>query len=370
MVEESLIDVYRALQRTLDKLPVGYPETESGVEIRILKELFTPIQAMIGSKLEFQLKHLDDIYDELKNSDLTQEKLEENLDEMYDLGLILRTTKPINGKEGKKYAATAFMLGFYEFHAKKMTSEYIRDVDQYLEEGFTEELNKTKTPQLRTIPIGDVVEAENQISSYDNVRQIFENCGEPIVLNECICRKKNEMSDRKCTQTELLEACFSFRSAGKAYLKRGLGRIIQKEEALKILEQAEKDGLVLQSGNSQRPMALCLCCGCCCNLLVNQKRIGATSDYFASNYFATVDSELCTGCGICETRCQMDAIEIVEGVSNIDRNYCIGCGVCAPTCPEEAITLKKKDEKELTIPPKNTFEFYQELAKKKAELEK
>ena len=66
----------------------------------------------------------------------------------------------------------------------------------------------------------------------------------------------------------------------------------------------------------------------------------------------------------------MDAIEIVEGVSNIDLSYCIGCGICVPTCPEQAITLKRKDEKELTIPPKNTFGTYQEIAKKKAELEK
>ena len=29
--------IYRKLQERLDKLPVGYPPTESGVEIRILK---------------------------------------------------------------------------------------------------------------------------------------------------------------------------------------------------------------------------------------------------------------------------------------------------------------------------------------------
>ncbi len=30
-------DVYRRLQRELDKLPVPYPATESGVEIKLLK---------------------------------------------------------------------------------------------------------------------------------------------------------------------------------------------------------------------------------------------------------------------------------------------------------------------------------------------
>ncbi|MHA1885119.1 MAG: hypothetical protein ACW96S_08715 [Promethearchaeota archaeon] len=34
-------DIYRVLQQALDKLPIGFPETESGVEIRILKHIFT-----------------------------------------------------------------------------------------------------------------------------------------------------------------------------------------------------------------------------------------------------------------------------------------------------------------------------------------
>jgi hypothetical protein len=37
MTDEA--DVYRRLQRHLDELPVGYPATASGVELRILKRL-------------------------------------------------------------------------------------------------------------------------------------------------------------------------------------------------------------------------------------------------------------------------------------------------------------------------------------------
>jgi electron transport complex protein RnfB len=45
--------VYRKLQMYLDSLPIDYPETESGVEIRILKSLFTPQEAEIALKLKF-----------------------------------------------------------------------------------------------------------------------------------------------------------------------------------------------------------------------------------------------------------------------------------------------------------------------------
>ena len=362
-VEKS---VYRELQQSLDKLPISYPATESGVEIRILKRLFSPEKALIASKLEFSPKSLNKIYSELENDDIPLERVEKSLDEMYTEGLIVRVIKGKNEEEIKSYIASAFVLGFYEFQMNKMTAEFIHDVDQYFEEAYMGELNKTKIPQLRTIPIEREIGIERDVSSYDDFRHYLDNCGEPIVLNECICRKKNDIIGKSCEKTDLRESCFSFRSAGMAYIKRGLGRIITKEKALEIIEQAEKEGLVLQAGNSQRPMSLCTCCGCCCNLLVNEKRFDAPAQYFGSNYFAQVDQDLCTGCGVCEERCQMDAIEIIDDISTIDLDRCIGCGVCVPTCPEDAIELIEKEEK--MVPPKNTMETYQNIAEERKRL--
>ena len=367
---ESDNDVYRELQKALDKLPISFPATESGVEIRILKKIFTPEQALIGSKLGFKPKPLHEIYKSIDNQSYTLKKLEEILDEMYKLGLIIRALRNEKGIDIKYYAATPFMLGFYEFQMNKMTEDFIHDVDQYFEEAFMDELNKTKIPQLRTIPIEKEIGIERSIANYDDFRHYIDNCGEPIVLNECICRKKNDIIGKSCQKTDLRESCLSFRSAGQAYLDRGLGRVISKEEALKIIEQAEREGLVLQAGNSQRPMSICTCCGCCCNLLANEKKLDTPAQFLGSNDFAQVDQDLCTGCGTCETRCQMDAVDIIDGISNINLDRCIGCGVCVPTCPETAIELIKKEEKDQTIPAKNTVEMYLNIAKKKAELSK
>jgi ferredoxin len=333
-----------------------------------LKHIFTPIQALVGSKLEFMPKPLPEIYKSLKEESLTYEQVEETLDEMLKTGLIMGTVKKVGEQEVKIYAATPFMLGFYEFQMNKMTEDFVHDVDKYFEEAFMDELNTTKIQQLRTIPIEKEIGVERDIANYDDFRYYLENCGEPIVLNECICRKKNDIIGKSCEKTDLREACFSFRSAGKAYLDRGLGRIITKEEALEIIEQAEREGLVLQAGNSQRPTSLCTCCGCCCNLLYNEKRLDAPAQFLGSNFFAQVDKELCTGCGTCETRCQMDAVDIIENLSNINLDRCIGCGVCVPTCPEEAITLIEKEEKDKTIPAKNIVETYLKIAEKKADL--
>ncbi|MFX1340874.1 MAG: hypothetical protein ACFFDK_19850 [Promethearchaeota archaeon] len=60
MLEETL-DVYRELQQHLDKFPVGFPATESGAEIRILKHLFTPEEAKIATRLNDKFEPVDNI---------------------------------------------------------------------------------------------------------------------------------------------------------------------------------------------------------------------------------------------------------------------------------------------------------------------
>ena len=45
---DSGITYYRQLQEHLDKMPIGYPKTNSGVEIRILQLLFTSIEVKVA----------------------------------------------------------------------------------------------------------------------------------------------------------------------------------------------------------------------------------------------------------------------------------------------------------------------------------
>ena len=45
-------EVYEKLARHLDRLPAGFPRTESGVELRILKRLFNPEEAELACRLQ------------------------------------------------------------------------------------------------------------------------------------------------------------------------------------------------------------------------------------------------------------------------------------------------------------------------------
>jgi electron transport complex protein RnfB len=366
-MEQQNIDYYQVLREHLDKMPVGYPATESGIEIKILKHLFTIEQTKIALKLNFMADPLNKIYGRMKKSGFTLEELENKLDEMYFKGLINRGIVKEGETDKKYYGSAPFVIGFFEYQLNRLTPEFFKDSHQYTHDAFfKEEYNRTGIPQLRVIPLDQTVDYEQKIAQYDDLKALIEKIGEPIAVMECICRKGAELIGEPCTKTKLRETCFSFRSAAKSSIEKGLAREITKKEALKILEKAEEDGLVLQPGNSQKPMNICTCCGCCCGVLTSQKQLSELSQFFATNYYAEADTELCAGCGICEERCNLDAINIEDDLAQVDKRRCIGCGVCVPTCTSEAMKLIKKEEE--ILPPRNTIEIYTKIMDKKAEL--
>jgi NAD-dependent dihydropyrimidine dehydrogenase PreA subunit len=104
-------------------------------------------------------------------------------------------------------------------------------------------------------------------------------------------------------------------------------------------------------------------------VLENLKKYENPSQYINSNYFVSINGDLCSGCGDCVSSCHMDANYINEnGVAEVNLGNCIGCGVCVPRCPENARKLVKK-QKEL-VPPKTFIEMYQAISKNKALLKK
>lgn len=54
---------------------------------------------------------------------------------------------------------------------------------------------------------------------------------------------------------------------------------------------------------------------------------------------AKVDSEKCTGCGICANMCPVEAVSLENGLAKIDEQRCTGCGICVQNCPQGALSL-------------------------------
>ena len=355
-------ELYRELQIHLDNQPIDFPATDSGSDIRLLKYLFKPKEAEIALKLNYNYQSIDDIYELFEKEEIKKAELADILERMVKNGNIHGTIR--NGKN--HYRIVPLVVGLDELQVYNLTPEYFSLLIKYMTEAqFPLKLINAQNPQLRTIPIEKSLTPEHIVSNYDDVIAIIDEVKGPIVIIDCICKKGAAIAGKKCHKTSRLETCMVFNDIAQTWLKRGLGRQIDKQEAIEIIKKNEKDGLVHQPSNAQEPEFLCACCGCCCGIFAMQKAIPNPANYWTSSYQAEVNSELCEGCGTCIDRCQVDAIKLrkSKGFISIDLKRCIGCGNCVPTCPNQAIRLIKKN-KDLII-PQNNEDLYNLIMKNK-----
>ena len=80
-----------------------------------------------------------------------------------------------------------------------------------------------------------------------------------------------------------------FGVAAKMMTQKGIARPVSKEEMLGFLEQADREGLVLQPQNTVNPLFVCCCCGCCCGVLTTAKKLPKPADFFQADFLAVVD---------------------------------------------------------------------------------
>jgi electron transport complex protein RnfB len=355
MTESS--DVYRRLQKHLDTLPIPYPATESGVEIRILKRLFTPEEAELALALSAVPETAERISHRLPGR--TADEIEGMLDRMLDKGVIFGG--PAVGRDGpKRYARAPLAIGFYEGQVDRLTRELQQDFDEYVREAFATSLVSVPTKQMRTIPVNARLVPDRQVGRYDDARRLIVEGTGPWATRNCVCRQGKDLLGESCRQTTSRRVCLMIGPAAESSVTTGHAEPLSREQTLALLDQAEREGMVLQPSNVQDPVFICFCCGCCCGMLQAAKQFPNPAEYLHSNYQAVVDAELCTECGTCRSRCPMEALDSVAGATAVNRDRCIGCGLCVPTCPSEAVTLRAKASE--TVPPRSLTSLYGKIA--------
>ena len=343
--------VYRRLQRHLDRMPVAFPATPSGVELRILQRLFTPEEAEIALELS-AIPEPPATIQRRFGSRMTLEKLRGELERMAAKGSILAF--PVAGE--MRYGKMIFAIGMYERQLKALTPEFERESRQYFDEAFGEAFHTGKTTQLRIVPVNKQIAVERGVTTYDRIRAHVEQSRGPFGTLRCICRHGHDLLGEPCRQTKLRDNCLMIGPAAQWAVDSGTGRAVTREEMLGLLDCADRDGLVLQPENTKSPMFVCCCCGCCCGVLHSAKRLPRPADFFSTNFYAVPDDAACESCGACETRCQMDAIASPEGKAVVDRARCIGCALCVSSCPSGALRLEALDHPK--DPPDDTKALY------------
>jgi electron transport complex protein RnfB len=351
--------IYTELRKHLDKQAVGFPATKSGVEIRILKELFTPEQASLALHLRFEPRSAVDIMGDIKDIGLSIAQVKRLLRKMTINGAIGVVEKD----DDKCYYLMPLLIGVAEWHSSRSTPQFWVDFNKYLAEGYGKAYATTRVSQMRTIPVQQSINVEHQVTTYDQVREIINNTEGRIGVTSCMCREGAKSRGEPCKVTSRVETCMIFGDWAEHFIKLGT-REISREEALDIIRQNEEDGLVLQPTNYQKLDFLCSCCGCCCGVLKIQKTLPNPAASWAHNFYAEVDTEICTGCGICAEKCQVDAATVDEqnGYATIYLERCIGCGNCVANCPSDALRLVKVEVQ--TAPPQERTDLYRILAEK------
>jgi len=334
MVEVAVDDrVYVKLREFLDRLPSGLPTTESGVELRLLKKLFTPEEAEMAMRLRLFPEPARVI---AARSGMDERAAAEMLESMAKKGLVLR----VRGGKEKFYIALHLVVGIYEFHLGDIDAEMAGMMEEFIEaEEHTPNFRKTAVEQFRVVPVNSAVEAVPKIAAYDRIREVVGKY-EDIAVAPCICRLEKGLMGEECERPH--ETCLTFGVGAQLYIDNGIGRRIDKAEALRILDQAEEAALVLQPSNTRDIINICCCCSCCCGILRLLKMEERPADHVQASFAARVDAGLCSSCGTCLERCQMDAIVENEEAMEVDLARCIGCGLCVSTCPEGAISMFAK----------------------------
>ena len=350
---------YRRLQRHLDQMPIPFPATQTGVELRLLKHLFTPEEAVIALAVSAIPEPIARIRKRLKGIHLTAEELRASLDRMVEKGAIMGGRSMHRGKAVPAYGRAPLVIGMFEMQVDRLTGDFVQDFHEYQDEAFRAQALTKKTTQMRTVPINVEVGAPFKIGRYDDIRGYLGGTDGPFGVMNCVCRQAQNLSGHACTKSATNETCLTIGRAALYMQKRGNARLVSREEVLTLLDRAERDGLVLQPQNTQTPTFVCCCCADCCEVLAGTRGLERPAEFFRTNFLARVDDTVCTGCRTCVKRCPMDAVVVVEGRARVDTRRCIGCGLCASRCAKKAMGLQPRDWQ--SVPPRDQDAMYRKI---------
>lgn len=350
--------IYQKLQEYLNQLPSGFPKTESGVEIDLLKTMYEPDEATIALHLTPTPASATEIAAKMERD---ADTMTSALDRMAERGLLFMTT--LDGQ--RHYVLMPYIVGTFEFQLNRLAPDYNKAHNRYLADAMGFEVFGGKTSQFRIMPVEKSLENIQAIMPHEKIREAIDKA-EIIVANDCLCRKKAELEGRGCDHP--LRVCLALNEFGRFYLETGMpGEVVSRAQAHEIMNECEKLGLIPHTQNAQEDISyICNCCTCSCGIFSTVVKLDLHSQVVRSSWQNSVDSVLCSGCGTCEERCPFKAMTLgSDEKAVVNKRKCMGCGLCISTCPEQALTLTERAEAFMPDVPVDTQEMYDRIQAEK-----
>jgi Na+-translocating ferredoxin:NAD+ oxidoreductase subunit B len=352
------MDVYEKLRARLDEMTVGFPTTESGAEIRLLKQLFSGEEANTYLAMNNGYQFPAEVAQLLGEDEAT---VAARMLMMSQKGLLFR----VRGRQGKpnKYRVLPWLIGIMDVQVDHLSKQYLKDAGDFFVNGLKKKTGIIKKlPMLRILPVNEKLVAGNRILPIDDAISILQSKDRISVAN-CICRQTAQIAGATCSHP--METCLQCDSWADYFVGNGIARYVSQEEAIAIIKRNEENGAVIEVMNSAGAEIMCSCCPCHCIILALLRVTSDPGREFVSNYVCKHDASLCTNCGICVKRCPIRARRLSDDRMAYKPELCIGCGLCVSTCQAKANELLRKDENKIYTPPETIFDTYDEIERMK-----
>jgi len=359
-------DVYEKLADAIDALPAGFTRTPSKAEIKLIKMVFSPEEALVASSMSRKFETADEIAERVglpldKVTVLLEGMIPRRMvkDETIALESGVKGLGKIEAKPGqtkkeesvKKYRLFSFLVGWYESYLQEVKpdrTDFAKVFEQYVIEGGGEKIFAPRPGPQGTIPMRGSLKPEwLKREPHNDIDAHFQRHDRFLVL-DCVCkREKVALQGHSCHMP--IKRCGFVGMPPVVPLSEN---VISREEAIKLWDELDALGTMMIQGfygftmGAEEPQFVggCHCCGCCCTILQGGRNGKLTESVERSNYRVVKDYDKCTNCGECIRRCQFFAHtwkKTEDGrMSVYNRDKCVGCGSCGLGCPSGALHLE------------------------------
>ena len=369
---DTLVDVYERLADSMEAQPAGFTRTPSKLEIKLLKLVFTPEEALIACTLTRNPETAAEIAERVG---LPETEVVVLLESMIPRRMVRADTLAletgvkglgkVEAKPGqepkaesvKRYRVSPFLVGWYESFlqdTKPTSKEFAEIYQQYVIEGGGEKIFSPRPGSQGVIPYRGSLKPEWLKREPHNDIDAHFLRHERFLVIDCVCKKEQVALHGHSCDLPMKRCGF----VGLPPATPLSENVLTREEASKLWNELDAMGTMIIEGfygftmGAEEPQFVggCHCCGCCCCIL-NAGRLGNLKETVQrSNYRAVKDYDKCVNCGECVRRCQVFAHTWEEAGNSkksiYDRAMCVGCGSCTMGCKYDALHLEPVSEEE------------------------
>lgn len=347
------LDVYTRLALLWSDVVWGWVDhlPNSGALQQILRAILSEEEARALSEIPLKPVPLDPIsLDEIAaKSSFSRKRLEQILDGVVSRGLLF-AKQTEDGRKG--YALLRGSFGYPQvFTWKGEKDEHTRKMvdlqrDPELVKAANAFYTTVDTKAFRYIPVTEAIDPQWQnVYPSETIEEVIRKASK-IALAHCPCRVRYEIvKGQPCGHSTYV--CIKLNDLAECVIRAGLAKEISHEEALEVIRQADREGLVHFADNTGEGIKhICNCCGdACWNVRPIRLRQVPRDLLMATYFLRQTDEDECIACETCVDICPVSAVKIENDVAKVDLDWCIGCGVCVPRCPSNAIKLVEKESK-------------------------